>query len=151
MSPIETTKNKNMKLTKGLILIALAAVAFAGCKKEDDDDSPSQTKKEMLTSGSWIKTDVLLDGTSIWAMGDACSKDDFYTLKADGTGVTDEGPTKCDPADPQTTPVTWAFSSNETILTFDGDVSTIAELTNSSMILKSSEGGFNTEVRFKKK
>ena len=140
-----------MKLTKGLILIALAAVAFAGCKKEDDDDSPSQTKKEMLTSGSWIKTDVLLDGTSIWAMGDACSKDDFYTLKADGTGVSDEGPTKCDAADPQTIPVTWAFSSDETKLTLDGDAFTIAELTNSSMILKSSEGGFNTEVRFKKK
>ena len=140
-----------MKFKKGLLVFAIAALAFAGCKKEDDDDSPSKSKKEMLTSGSWITTDVLLNGTSIWSMGDDCSKDDYYTLKTDGTGTLDEGPTKCDAADPQTMAVTWALSSDETKLTLDGEVSTLAELTNSSMILKSSDGGFNTEVRFKKK
>ena len=40
--------------------------------------------------------------------------DNTGTFNSDGTGTTDEGPTKCDPSIPQTAAFTWQFKNNET-------------------------------------
>ena len=44
---------------------------------------------------------------------DNCTKDDLVTFNANGTITDDEGPTKCDPDDPQTTTDgTWTLTDN---------------------------------------
>lgn len=139
-----------MKNKQILTLIALAAIAFAGCKNNDDDSTP-KSKKELLTAGSWIMTDYIQAGTSTWADKENCEKDDYFTFKTDGKGTFDEGATKCDPSDPQTETVDWSLSSDESKLTIDGLEQTIAELTETSMILKISMLGFTFESRYKKK
>jgi hypothetical protein len=49
-----------------------------------------------------------------------CDTDGFLLLAANGTGTVDEGPTKCDPGFPQSAPITWSFSTNETVLNLNG-------------------------------
>lgn len=139
-----------MKNRQILTLAVIAAIAFAGCKKNDDDSTP-KSKKELLTTGSWIMTDYIQAGTSTWADMESCEKDDYFTFKTDGKGTFDEGPTKCDPSDPQTETVTWSMSTDETKLTIDGQEESIAELTETSMILKTTILGFTFESRYKKK
>jgi hypothetical protein len=55
-------------------------------------------------------------GTDISALLDACDKDNTVTFVSNGTGTADEGPTKCNSADPQTVSFTWTFGNNETTL-----------------------------------
>jgi hypothetical protein len=40
--------------------------------------------------------------------------------------ITDEGATKCDPMDPQTSTANWSFNANQTKVTIDGDEGDIA-------------------------
>lgn len=119
--------------------------SLAGCKK-NDSNGPSKT--ELLTSSTWVfdkaGLDVNKDGfadTSVppGYIGD-CDKDNTLTFKTDGTGVLDEGASKCDPGNPQTSPFTWSFKNGETVLNFpsviltgiSGDV-TIQKLTSTEL------------------
>ena len=100
------------------ILLATSFFAISGCKK-------TKTKTELLTDGSWkvtaqsINPGVDLNGdgtldTDLYAQFvEDCTKDNFSTFKSDGSFVDDEGATKCDPTDPQTTNGTWAFQNSE--------------------------------------
>lgn len=68
-----------------------------------------------------------------------CQLDNTYTFKSDGTGTTDEGATKCNSTDPQTTPFTWVFKNNGTVLSgnfgiSNGDVN-IATLNDTNLTL----------------
>ena len=143
-----------MKLTKGIILFALAAFAFASCKESTDDETPAaktKTKTELITSGSWITTDMLYNGSSIWGLAEACSKDDFNTFKTNGTVIIDEGATKCDPADPQTTPANWSFSSDEKKVTFDGELADLVTLNETDMVITMQDSSDVVTIKFKKK
>ncbi len=140
-----------MKLKNGLILLAFLAIAFTACKDDEETTTPSKTKMELLTSGSWVATDMLLNDTSFWVLVPACAKDDFMTFKSDGTVITDEGATKCDPMDPQTTTENWSFNSNQTKVTIDGDEADILELTESVMRVKTMDSTDVFEIRYKKK
>ena len=52
----------------------------------------------------------------------SCFKDNTYTFKSDSTGIADNGPTKCNPTDPQTTPFTWSFGgTNQSTIKSDAD------------------------------
>ncbi len=57
--------------------------------------------------------------TDVYAQSAPCSNDNTETLNTNGTYTDDEGPTKCNLSDPQTTTGTWKFNSTETILTLD--------------------------------
>jgi hypothetical protein len=114
----------------GLLLLAMAFVV-SSCNKDDDDDNNNgnKTTTEYLTSGSWRITAMVLDPpldlgnglviTDLYQspMLPQCAKDDYFTLHADGKVTFDEGPSKCDPADPQTTEGTWTLSDDEKTLT----------------------------------
>ena len=46
----------------------------------------------------------------------SCVIDNSITFNANGSGTVDEGATKCNATDPQTSPFTWSFASGETAL-----------------------------------
>src|ERR1700755_2576588 len=97
------------------------------CKK----DSKAKTKSELLTNGSWHVSAYVVDPaidwdgdgtdeTNVYAIMDQCIKDDHTTFFANGTGELEEGATKCSSGDPQTLPLTWTFTQNETELNING-------------------------------
>jgi hypothetical protein len=133
-------------MKKILFLVSVLAVAVSGCKKDDDD--PSNTDK--LTGKAWKVTAITVNPaisfggisiTDVYAFLDDCEKDNTSTFNTDKTYLDDEGGSKCDPSDPQTTPGTWAFNSDETILTLDS-ADSFKVLQNDGNVLKLS----STEV-----
>ena len=142
------TVQKN-QLTSLLILIAATATAVS-CKKESGSESKQKTKTELLTSGSWKRTGLTAtpaydwygDGnyaTDLLSVMKVCDSDNFDTYKSNGTGDTDEGPTRCDQSDPQAWPFVWEFADNETklILDYFGEF-TLEELTTNTLKFSSS-------------
>ena len=125
-----------------LLLLAVAAFTQIACKKDDDN---SKSPEEILTSVScWssVKDELYNPTSNMWEDQaiDDCSKDDCLSFKSDKTATFDEGATKCDPADPQTSTGTWSLSADGKTLTsvIDGDTSmgTIIELTASQLIIE---------------
>ncbi|MFM9028652.1 MAG: lipocalin family protein [Bacteroidota bacterium] len=123
-----------------VLAFVLSIALFNSCSKDDDsNNTTAPTKTQLLTAHSWKLTGLTVNGTDQFASVDACEKDNLYTFQSNGTGTLDEGASKCDPADPQTTNLTWAFASNETILTLnDGSGAldlTLATLTSDQLRL----------------
>lgn len=104
------------------IFALLLVTAFTNCSK-DGSSSPA-SKTELLTKQSWkidqsgVDADKngTIDVPDTW---EACQLDNTFLFKADGTGVFDEGATKCNDSDAQTGSFTWLFKTNETILSGD--------------------------------
>jgi hypothetical protein len=119
-----------MKIFSTLLLLTVVSVTFQHCKKEDQQ--PEQTKTDLLTASAWVHessgVDVDKNGTielSLEAAGvPQCQLNNVLTFRNDNTAVADEGATKCNAADPQTTQFNWQFADNETALTFSGNVFT---------------------------
>ena len=144
-----------MKKIHFALAIAASALFVTSCTDKSKDDETvtpkAKTKTELITAGKWQMSAGTLTMTEngkdttydFFADMEACTKDDFMTFGADGKGTEDEGATKCDPSDDQTTAGTWSFYQNETklITTTDGDADTadIVELTESTLKLKFSE------------
>lgn len=109
----------------GQVIAILFLVTGISCSK-NNDNPPSKTA--LLTSSNWklvaqtYHGDYDGDGTvdavdyNMYADFEACEKDNFMKFNTDGSGIADEGPSKCDAADPQTETVEWLFKENETIL-----------------------------------
>ncbi|HEX2684216.1 MAG TPA: hypothetical protein VHL77_09800 [Ferruginibacter sp.] len=101
----------------------LVAISFAACKK----GSGPKSKTELLTQSAWKFDNAALDvdrnGTPDSPVPpgflQACDTDNTITFSSNGTGVADEGATKCDPTGPQTVPFTWSFKDNEQTITFN--------------------------------
>ena len=133
-------------MMKTLLFSCCAALVLFSCKK----DEKSKTKTELLSNGSWHVTAYTVDppidwdgdGTdesNVYPVIEQCIKDDHTTFFANGTGELDEGPTKCDPSDPQTIPLTWAFDQSESQLIVQSIQYQIESLTESQMVLKEIE------------
>jgi hypothetical protein len=97
-----------------LLIMSVCVVGFVSCKK---DDSPSNT--DLLVQSSWkinnIGADVTGDGKvdqDITSQVPACIVDNTFTFKKDGTGVVDEGATKCDPSSPSSYPFAWTLQGS---------------------------------------
>lgn len=119
-----------MKIFSSLLLLTVLCAGFFACKKES---SPAaETKADLLTSGAWQHessgVDVDKNGTielTLEAAGvPACRLDNVLTFRKDNTAIADEGATRCNTADPQTTQFDWQFADNETALVFSGNVFT---------------------------
>ena len=128
---------------KAVAVICVGVIGLLACRK----DHHSKSKKELLTTGSWHVTaytidpalDYNSDGTAetdIYAIMDACIKDDHTTFFANGTAELDEGATKCQPYDAQTTSLTWSIDKEETRLEVQGIEYLIQSITETQMILK---------------
>lgn len=118
-----------MKLNFRSLLIATLALgmmaSMSACKKD------KKSKTELLTNNSWKAKAAIINPaidlgngqliTDLYAnavLYPACRKDDFQTFKDNGQAISDEGPTICEPNDPQTITETWVFNSDETVITF---------------------------------
>ncbi len=117
---------------KHLLLIfgIFAAILLFSCQKEQENTDNS--KKELLTSAAWklvsFKVTVGSVTEEVFDTFEPCSTDGLMTFQPDNTVLLNEGPTKCEPDDPQITTTTWSFSDNETELTIDGEIGTIIVL-----------------------
>ncbi len=86
----------------------------------------------VLTGSQWMRAglsitpgfDINADGrviTDLFAEEPACAHDDVFTMKADGTWMNDEGPTKCDVDAPQVGTGTWTLNATHDSLYTDDD------------------------------
>ena len=114
---------------KKLLYLLPALFLVVGCDDDDDDDMPAgSAKTQTLTQTSWKFDNAGLDAnkdgtidTDISSQINACVKDNTVKFEPNGTGTSDEGPTQCATSPGQTVPFTWAFASNETVLTISGN------------------------------
>ena len=128
------------------MLMGIATTLFNGCKKEDKAPevvTPAPTKTELLTGKNWRMTALTVNpgidvsGTIItdwYSQLQSCEQDDLVKFNTNGSYTDDEGVTKCNSSDPQTSTGTWVFNTNQTIITQDGtDSYTITELTSTTL------------------
>ena len=113
-------------IVKSLGLISLMMLlVMASCKK--DDPAPVKTTKDYLTAHNWKMTAQVIDPgvningtiiTDIFVFVPDCTKDDLTKFESNGSITDDEGATKCDPTDPQTTTDgKWVLSSDKKTMT----------------------------------
>lgn len=137
------------KLFSLIILAAVMMTVLPACSKEDDDPAPTETKTQLLIKSTWKfeKAEAGLLG-DISSQLDACLKDNLLTFTAasatstSGTGTIDEGPTKCDPSNPQTGSFNWELLNNGTtlrssVVLFPGGSTdfTIVSLTGTNLVI----------------
>jgi hypothetical protein len=99
-----------MKLLSPIALCCAAIVAFASCKKKEEDKNViPKTKKQSLINGKWYwehsSNYIIYNGDTSQSEDnigdfDSCEHDDFIVYNADGTVSFDEV-TKCEPDDEQ--------------------------------------------------
>lgn len=100
--------------------IAILMLNVMGCHKTDVINPNIPTKTDLVSASAWKVNDVGLDqdknGTidlSLLGQLLACQADNTILFKKDNTGVTDEGTTRCNTTDPQTTNFNWSFADAE--------------------------------------
>ena len=121
-------------------ILLLSSVILFSCKKDKD------SKTELLTSRTWHITQFqyrenTTDPWDIELVTDQCELDNIFTFLTSGTYTYTEGPTKCDPADPDLIDTgTWMFINDESgiRLTSAGDVIdfTIEQLDNNTLMIQ---------------
>lgn len=145
-----------MKKTIFLFTAAFFLFFTPACKKDKDK---TQSKTELLTTGSWKVTASVTDNdgngtyeTNEFALFPACFVDNIFTFKTNGQLELDEGPTKCDVMDPQIETVAWQFTNNEMNITVDSDTYDITELNTTTFKIKENlSGGRSSVVTFTKR
>jgi hypothetical protein len=105
------------KLIAAVLVSFSTLLVFTGCDKDDPPAPAPKTKTQLLTQSTWRFSVITWGGTDYTAQLPACYKDNTLKFETNGTGTADEGPTKCNAGDPQTTAYTWVFASGETVLT----------------------------------
>ena len=144
-----------MKQLQTIIAIAVLVVCVA-CKKENKEN-----RMDLVTSGSWRMIaftinpgyDYDADGdidTDIFAVTEACVKDDIFFFKRDGAFEVDQGASKCDAMDPQTYTTDWEFSNNERSIIISGEEYDIEELSSTRLRISQRYGGDHSVITLSK-
>lgn len=128
-----------VKLLPFLLLVLFAANS---CKKKNDQKS----KTQLITERDWRISEwrEKISPATTWddqlAGEPACNLDDRFVFKTNNSYENNEGPTKCNSADPQIIDTgTWALIDSETKFSIDGQNFTILELTSSKLYLEASQ------------
>jgi hypothetical protein len=119
-----------MKQKLGLMVVVMTLLVNSGCQKNADGGSSQQTKTELITKSAWkydhagldLDNDGTIDSPVPGGIIQPCDVDGTLTFNANGTGVGDEGATKCNAANPQTSNFNWSLKNNETIIAFSNVV-----------------------------
>lgn len=108
------------------LLFVAALPLLVQCKKDSSENNGSG-KIELMTQQTWKYENAGIDADKNGSIDSplpitipACTTDNTITFSSDGKGVVNEGATKCTTTDPQTVPVTWSFTNNETELNLTG-------------------------------
>lgn len=128
------------------VFFALTAmvVLAAACKKEDDQQSVTPTKENLVGSYKVTKVVVSANGqtqevTNNDAYTEPCERDDIHKLNADGTYEWVDAGVQCDPTFPYTG--TWSLI-NSTTLEVDGEASTIKSFDGKNLVISDNYNGF---------
>ncbi len=134
-----------MKKIRFLFLILIAFIVTQGCGKGSvvtGDPITYNTKTELLAKSNWKFTAAFSNGVDVSGSLAACQKNNTILFVNGGGGSIDEGPTKCNTLDPQTSLFTWNFDTAETTITistilFTGgsNLFTIVSLTDASLVV----------------
>lgn len=135
---------------KSLLLLSSLALTgmFASCSDDKKEDpTPTKTDSELLMAKTWTQTaETETMGTAApidtYTNGyEACEKDNTLKFLAGNILTFDQGATKCDPDDAQSISGNWALTDKTlTMVVFSfGGQATIQELTDSKMVLSTSE------------
>jgi hypothetical protein len=97
---------------------------------------------ELITAAPWKLDAAYFDGNDDGNPDlplppgtiESCDADNIVTLRTDGTGTVDEGPTKCDAGDPQSFEIVWEFTDSEKSINIPG--AGIAGLSGEAKILQ---------------
>ncbi len=126
---------KKIIIYVGIALGLIGPFFLTSCKKEEP--IKAKTKTELLCASSWkiyeitVNPGVEVAGTvvtDLFALLEPCLQDDTYRYNNNGTGLHDEGPTKCIVSDPQSTPLTWTFNPSETQLIENNDNDNLSDI-----------------------
>lgn len=99
---------------KKLILLFVISSLILSCGK--DDGAKAKTKTDLLCQASWKFSAATVGGADVSSFLQPCQKDNIVKFNTIGDGSLDEGASKCNSGDPQTTTMSWSFQSNETQL-----------------------------------
>lgn len=107
------------------VVACLLVTSFSACKK-----NKTQSRTDLLAKSSWKFDNAGLDmdrnGTADAPVPpgflQSCDTDNTITFNTDGTGIADEGATKCTATNPQTAPFTWSFKDNEQTITLSNAI-----------------------------
>ncbi|QEC57384.1 hypothetical protein [Flavisolibacter ginsenosidimutans] len=116
-------------------VLSIFMLNVLGCHKTDVINPNIPTKTELATSSAWTYADGGVDanrdgvvdaGGSFSALlptlVPSCRTDNQLSFKKDNTGIVDEGTTKCNTTDAQTTTFNWSFADNEANLQISNNV-----------------------------
>ena len=107
------------KITSALLVLGLG-ITVVSCKKETPTPTPAPTKTELITGGNWMLTSYVMDNVEYYDQIASCQQDNLTIFNTNNTVTIDEGLTKCDPLDPQTSyGGAWSFNATETLITLD--------------------------------
>lgn len=109
-----------------IFILTVLLFAFYSCSKKGSSVTAT-SKTTFLAQQSWkfdnAGADPDKNGTidvNLSSQIPACATDNTLTFSTNGSGVSDEGATKCSAGAPQTSPFTWSFASNETMMNITG-------------------------------
>ena len=105
-------------------LLLFVVLLFTACRK--DDAPTAKTTLELLQNKNWKLTGLTVtpgstgtgteDVYNTWM--EACEKDNLFRFNSGSIFILDEGPTKCDPSDPQSQNGTWDYNDAVSMLHF---------------------------------
>lgn len=134
--PFQKYANAKRSIMK-IFLSSLGSILLLnvlGCHKEPDAVA-QPTKTDLVSASAWTYQDGGIDANRDGAVDagssfsvllptlvPACRTDNALTFKKDNTGTVDEGASKCNTADAQTTTFNWSFADNETAVNVSNNV-----------------------------
>jgi hypothetical protein len=143
-----------------LFLLAICSLFLIACNKSP---TAPATKTDLITNKNWVMTSATINPgvningvviTDMYAQLPPCIKDNIMRFSSNGTYVDDEGATVCSAGAPQTTPGTWAFSPNETVVTMSLSGNSpesyiIESLTANSFVISNTSSGWGDSLYHK--
>jgi hypothetical protein len=113
-----------------LLTCLLIANTFESCSKKEGSATTQPTKTDNISTGTWKYDSGGIDqdrnGTIDIPLPSSilepCKIDNTLKFDKGGTGVTNEGASKCLSTDPQTTTFNWNFADAEANLVISGNV-----------------------------
>ena len=116
------------------------SILFMSCSKEDGTSGKSRL--DLLCQAAWKFNAAFSGAANVSGDFAACEKDNVIKFNTVGSGTADEGPSKCNAADPQTPAFSWAFQANETeinlnrvLYTGGGNIFRITSLTETQLVV----------------